>query len=83
MKYLTIKFPNTMSLGHLSLEDRVEVVSGGYHSQGKIVSKIEDVPDGPACTEANPCCDRQNDYNGFGSDGPLKFVCLKHCPCHD
>ena len=34
------------------------------------------------CTEENPCCDRRGEYNGYGS-GPLKFVCPKHCPCHD
>jgi len=35
-----------------------------------------------ACTEENPCCDRRGEYNGYGS-GPLKFVCPKHCSCHD
>jgi len=34
------------------------------------------------CTEESPCCDRRGEYNGFGS-GPLKFICPKHCPCHD
>jgi len=34
------------------------------------------------CTPKNPCCDRRNEYNGFGS-GPLKFTCPKHCSCHD
>lgn len=34
------------------------------------------------CSKDNPCCDRANEYNGFGS-GPLVFVCPKHCPCHD
>lgn len=34
------------------------------------------------CTPENPCCDRRNEYNGFGS-GPLLFECPKHCPCHD
>lgn len=29
------------------------------------------------------CCDRGDEYNGFGSDGPLLFVCPKSCPCHD
>ncbi len=52
MKYLTISFPNTMSLGHLSLEDRVDVVSGGYHSQGRIISKTEGIPSRPAFAEA-------------------------------
>jgi len=36
----------------------------------------------PECTEAAPCCERRNEYNGFGS-GPLKFVCPRHCSCHD
>ena len=36
----------------------------------------------PECTTENPCCDRRNEYNGFGS-GLLKFVCPKHCSCHD
>ncbi len=35
------------------------------------------------CTEENPCCGRRNEYNGFGSDGSLKFTCPKHCSCHD
>ena len=34
------------------------------------------------CTPETPCCDRRNEYNGFGS-GSLKFVCPKSCPCHD
>jgi len=35
------------------------------------------------CGVENPCCDRRGEYNGFGSDGPLKFTCPKHCSCHD
>ncbi len=34
------------------------------------------------CTEENPCCERRGEYNGLGS-GPLKFICPKHCRCHD
>lgn len=34
------------------------------------------------CTEAKPCCDRHNEYNGFAS-GRLLFTCPKHCACHD
>jgi len=34
------------------------------------------------CTEENPCCDHRNEYNGFAS-GPLKFICPKHCSCHN
>ncbi len=37
----------------------------------------------PECTEKQPCCDRRDEYNGFGSDGALIFTCPKHCPCHD
>ena len=29
------------------------------------------------------CCDRANEYNGFGSDGPLIFTCPSDCSCHD
>ena len=29
------------------------------------------------------CCPRAGEYNGFGSDGPLKFHCPKSCSCHD
>lgn len=29
------------------------------------------------------CCERADEYNGFGSDGPTIFTCPKHCPCHD
>lgn len=76
MKYLTIAFPDTMSLRHLSLEDRVDVVFGSYHSRGRIITKIED------CTEENPCCARRGEYNGFGS-GTLLFECPKNCSCHD
>lgn len=35
------------------------------------------------CSDLTPCCDRVDEYNGYGSDGPLSFVCPKHCPCHD
>ena len=47
---------------------------------------LEEQPQAPSqlveCTEENPCCDLRGVYNGFGS-GPLKFICPKHCPCHD
>jgi hypothetical protein len=29
------------------------------------------------------CCERAGVYNGFGSDGPLDFVCPRSCSCHD
>ena len=29
------------------------------------------------------CCDRGDEYNGFGSDGPTIFEGAKHCTCHD
>jgi hypothetical protein len=29
------------------------------------------------------CCDRHDEYNGFGSDGLLLFRCPKNCSCHD
>lgn len=35
------------------------------------------------CTEENPCCERRDEYNGFGSDGPIIFKCSKSCMCHD
>jgi len=41
MKYLTISFQDTMSLEHLSLGDRVEVVFGVYHSRGRVIIKVE------------------------------------------
>jgi hypothetical protein len=28
------------------------------------------------------CCDRHDEYNGYGS-GPLLFRCPKNCSCHD
>jgi topoisomerase IA-like protein len=34
-------------------------------------------------SEGEPCCARAGEYNGFGSDGPLAFVCPSSCPCHD
>lgn len=30
-----------------------------------------------------PCCERMDEYNGFGSDGPPKFNCPQSCSCHD
>lgn len=41
-----------------------------------------DLPVRGECSDANPCCDRANEYNGFAS-GPLIFACPKGCPCHD
>ena len=29
------------------------------------------------------CCERGDEYNGFGSDGPTIFTCPKSCTCHD
>lgn len=29
------------------------------------------------------CCERAGEYDGYGSDGPLKFECPKGCCCHD
>jgi hypothetical protein len=29
------------------------------------------------------CCDRAGEYNGFGSEGPLAFLCPEGCSCHD
>ncbi len=39
---------------------------------------------GPAwpCSEASPCCDRRDEYNGFAS-GSLLFECPRSCACHD
>lgn len=37
----------------------------------------------PACTKENPCCERRNEYNGYGSDGPTSFRCPHQCTCHD
>ena len=56
-----------------------------YHTPGGILPGDPDQPkrEFVECTEENPCCDRRNEYNGFGSDGPLKFTCPKHCSCHD
>lgn len=34
------------------------------------------------CSEATPCCERRDEYNGFGT-GPHTFECPKSCPCHD
>jgi len=82
MKYLIIKFPDTMSLLHLSLGNQVDVVSQGYHSQGTVIKTYEVSNRSQPCTDENPCCNRRNEYNGFGS-GELKFLCPKHCSCHD
>lgn len=41
-------------------------------------------PTAPAqCSPETPCCERRDEYNGFGSDGPTIFTCPKKCPCHD
>jgi hypothetical protein len=29
------------------------------------------------------CCDRAGESNGYYDDGPLLFVCPKHCSCHE
>ncbi|MDD5045156.1 MAG: hypothetical protein PHG51_06430 [Candidatus Omnitrophica bacterium] len=56
---------------------------------GKLAGDPEETPapavDKPKsdCTPENPCCESRGVYNGFGSDGPLMFVCPKGCHCHD
>ncbi len=47
----------------------------------KVINPIKRMGIGE-CTEDNPCCDKRNIYNGFGS-GTLLFVCPNHCSCHD
>ena len=51
-----------------------------------------DVPQCPWCQECPghhrggkwpSCCSRAGEYNGFGGDGPLLFVCPISCSCHD
>lgn len=49
----------------------------GYDTPGNRPRRINRPPG--ACE----CCPRAGEYNGFGSDGPLKFKCPKGCPCHD
>lgn len=51
----------------------------------RIMQEVSKEPDKVivACTPENPCCDRRDEYNGFGSDGPLSFTCPVHCTCHD
>lgn len=53
---------------------------------------LEPTPPAPRCRgfggeppgEGHPwCCLRAGEYNGFGSDGPRKFICPKGCGCHD
>lgn len=34
------------------------------------------------CAPEAPCCDRAEEYNGYGS-GPTIFECPKSCMCHD
>ena len=35
------------------------------------------------CSADHPCCAKRNNWNGFGGDTPLLFVCPVSCPCHD
>ena len=35
------------------------------------------------CSDECPCCNRRNEYSGFGSDGPTIFRCPISCQCHD
>ncbi len=37
------------------------------------------------CSPLTPCCERRDEYNGYGSDGPLLFRCWRKngCACHD
>ena len=49
----------------------------------KIRSTIEKLkPVKEWCSIDKPCCNRRNEYNGFGA-GPLKFICPEGCRCHD
>jgi len=70
------------------LEEQIEESQMSTSEKKEVYLTIQEVklevnPSSPqVCTEDNPCCERRGEYNGFGS-GPLKFLCPKHCPCHD
>jgi hypothetical protein len=58
-----------------------------YMEQDGIIEKTGDPMPRPqykiSNTDKCECCDRGDEYNGFGSDGPTTFSCPKSCPCHD
>ena len=41
------------------------------------------IPDQIKCSPESPCCERRDEYNGYGSDTLLSFICPNHCACHD
>ncbi len=75
--------PSMMAEGHLYAA-KVQGSVFKYRKQGAEIEVFEEItpPAVAECTADNPCCDRRDEYNGFAS-GPLKFVCPKHCRCHD
>lgn len=50
---------------------------------GYSAAEVKEVP-APPPVRRSPCgcCDRADEYNGFGS-GPTIFTCPKGCGCHD
>ena len=63
-----------------TIEAQVEVILGAI---GRKPMPHSEASSPLSCTDGAPCCDRRNEYNGFGSDGPLSFICPRDCPCHD
>lgn len=49
----------------------------------EVISIAKECPGHERGGKGKPCCERAGEYNGFGSDGPLSFVCPNHCSCHD
>ena len=53
------------------------------HDEGEFRRILKECPGHDRGGQGEKCCERAGEYNGFGSDGPTKFTCPKHCSCHD
>jgi len=65
----------------LSIQGRRDYIEGAKQ-YGKYFRRLNEEGAGEECTDANPCCDRRGEYNGFAT-GRVIFECPEHCNCHD
>jgi len=81
---------STKNTKQTAMIKRIGFICGEFDSRreevGTSIARLELAKALASCEasqSADTCCDRAGEYNGFGSDGPLAFVCPESCSCHD